>query len=365
MAIPFVLPTPWDGCAAKPWSALRKRIPFDAAALLLIDPAKPDASGVLGGRGLTGKHLAAWLDANASGDALLKRAARDGHAAADKAAPAPTAAMPKGLRIAVAAVPCDAVGKRFWVLAVGRKKGGAYSAEHRHRLQNALLSIRSRFDCIPENDPGLQRVLIDADGRVMHVDTDSRLSLPVDLAPLQALVEDVLEIEAQRWPGSASGGPHDVFPPHGNGPSLWARVERQPDWGKGLSPATTLTIRPIEGLAPPGVGRVEDERIGQAMGVITDHFAQAPSLNELAAQFDISPFHFHRLFSAQAEISPKHLALRVQLLHARHMLRTTTMPIRDVADECGFSSHGHFSATFHRMVGLTPVDYRLGGVPLE
>ncbi|MEM9416649.1 MAG: AraC family transcriptional regulator [Planctomycetota bacterium] len=363
MPAPFSLPTPWNGCSAKPWSALRKRLPFDAAALLLIDPARPDASGVLGGRGLNGKHLAAWLDANASGDPLLKRAARDGKAVSDKATPASTAALPKGLHVAVSAAPCAPAGKRRWALAVGRKKGGAYSTDEQHRLHLALMSLRSRFDAIPDNEPGMQRVLVDQAGQVMHTDTDSRLSLPIDLSPLQALVDEVLAIEAQRWPKLAAGEPHDLFPPHGRGPALWARIERQPNWGQGIAPATCLTLRPIPGLAPPGVGLVEDGRVAQAMGVITDQFAQTPSLNDLAALFDISPFHFHRLFSAQAEISPKHLTLRVQLLHARHMLRTTTVPIREVADACGFSSHGHFSATFHRMIGLTPVDYRLGGTP--
>ncbi|MFI4860225.1 MAG: helix-turn-helix transcriptional regulator [Phycisphaerales bacterium JB063] len=359
----FVLPTPWDGAVAKPWSALRKRIPFDSAALLLTDPARPGASGILGGRKLSSTHLAGWLDASANGDALLQQAARDGQAAPDKPLTSAAAGLPKGLHAAVSAIPNAPGGSLYWVLAVGRKKGGAYTADEHHWLHVALMSIRSRFDAIPENDPGLQRILIDAEGQVMHADTESRLSLPTDLGPLQVLVDEVLEIEAQRWPELKHDAPRDVFPPNGKGPTLWARIERQPDWGKGVSPAICLTLRPIDGLAPPAVGRVEDNRIAQAMGVICDQYAQCPSLNDLAAQFEISPFHFHRLFSSQAEISPKHLALRVQLLHARHMLRTTTVPIRDVADLCGFSSHGHFSATFHRMVGLTPADYRLGTAP--
>ena len=353
-----VLPAPWEHPGARAWSALRKRIGFDAAVLHLTDPARPDVAGVLDARSVTGRQIAAWQAGCPSGDPLMRRAAKSGLASPDKPLAKAAAGLPAGLHAVVAAGRCAPAGRRFWVLALGRKKKAYTDAEA--RLTSLALSVlRARFDTVPPGEAGMSRVLAEPGGRVMHVDQERRLSLGGDVSPVQALVEEVLAIEAQRWPGRPGQAAHDVFPPADRGGPLWVRVSRLPGPGGALF----LALRRVHGVAPPGVGLIEDGRVAQAVGHLTDEFADAPPLNDLAARFEVSPFHFHRLFTTQAQISPKHLVLRVQLVHARWLLRTTLDPIREIAERCGFSSHGHFTATFHRIVGLTPLDYRLGQDP--
>lgn len=330
---------------------------------MLIDPGRPDAAGVLGVRGLTAKQVSDWLDRSTQGDPLLKRAAKAGHAASHQAKSAAGAGLPKGMCATVAAR-CSAPGSRYhWFLVLGRPKE-AFTREETDYARLALMAIQSRFDTAPDAEPGLHRVLADADGRVMHVDAGSRLGLPADLAPMQELVDETLSIEAQRWPnGPSSDTPRDVYPPNAWDASLWVRILRLPGWGKGRPGAVMLEVRPILGVAPPAVGRVPNDRVADAIGMLCDRYADAPSLFETAEQYEISPFHFHRLFTTQAQVSPKHLVLRVQLVHARHALRTTRHPVAKIAEDCGFASHGHFTSTFHRMVGVTPMEFRLGQDP--
>ena len=43
---------------------------------------------------------------------------------------------------------------------------------------------------------------------------------------------------------------------------------------------------------------------------------------------------------------------------AKWMLRALRIPIGSIAEMTGFSSHGHFTSTFHRLIGVSPTEYR-------
>jgi len=47
------------------------------------------------------------------------------------------------------------------------------------------------------------------------------------------------------------------------------------------------------------------ERIAKAIEYLSEHFLEQPDLDEVAAQVHLSPFHFQRLFTAWAGVSPK------------------------------------------------------------
>src|SRR5690606_25740731 len=119
-----------------------------------------------------------------------------------------------------------------------------------------------------------------------------------------------------------------------------------------------LELRPLEEGDIPPVGVVEDPRVAAAIAFLTDRFASAPTLTEVAEAVQTSPFHFHRLFVRHVGLSPKHYLLRMQLMMAKWMLRATRKAIGDIATATGFASHGHFTATFHRIVGVSPSTYR-------
>jgi len=119
-----------------------------------------------------------------------------------------------------------------------------------------------------------------------------------------------------------------------------------------------LQVRALEEDALPPVGVVKDDRVARAIAHIHDHFHESPSLADIAQVVHVSPFHFHRLFTRQVGVSPKHYLQRKQLQVAKWLLRQGGIPIGDIAQRTGFSSHGHFTSTFHRLVGLSPSDYR-------
>jgi AraC-like DNA-binding protein len=95
-----------------------------------------------------------------------------------------------------------------------------------------------------------------------------------------------------------------------------------------------------------------------ALSYIEDKYTMDISLNELASQVHISPFHFSRLFSKICGVSFKLYLNTIRINNAETLLSTTDMPIVDIALECGFNSLRTFNRVFKSVKGKTPSDVR-------
>jgi AraC family transcriptional regulator len=87
-------------------------------------------------------------------------------------------------------------------------------------------------------------------------------------------------------------------------------------------------------------------------------FSSDLSLQALASESGYSRVHFIRMFKAATGYSPHNYLLNLKLERARELLKNPSMSLIDIALDCGFSSHSHMSRLFHRIVGVTPSDYR-------
>lgn len=87
----------------------------------------------------------------------------------------------------------------------------------------------------------------------------------------------------------------------------------------------------------------------------------APALAELAAQAGMSPSHFHRVFKAEAGLTPKAYASACRARRLREALGTPAASVTDAYYDAGFSSGGRFYESADRLLGMRPRDYRAGG----
>lgn len=94
------------------------------------------------------------------------------------------------------------------------------------------------------------------------------------------------------------------------------------------------------------------DRIDRAGGTL--------SLADLAAEMQMSPAHFQRLFSQWAGVSPKRYQQYLTLGHAKALLaeRSTTLA---TAHEVGLSGSGRLHDLFLRWEAMSPGDYARGG----
>lgn len=106
------------------------------------------------------------------------------------------------------------------------------------------------------------------------------------------------------------------------------------------------------------------DRIETAIRFIEDNAAEQPSLEEVAAAVDLSPFHFQRLFRRWAGISPKRFLQFVTVEHAKELLSSSTS-VMETAFEVGLSGPARLHDHFVALEAVTPGEYKSGGAGVE
>lgn len=91
---------------------------------------------------------------------------------------------------------------------------------------------------------------------------------------------------------------------------------------------------------------------------IRAHLSEDLSLESLAAQANLSPVYFHKLFSAHLGMTPAAFVLSCRIAGAKAMLKTSELSIAEIATRCGFSSQSYFNFRFKEVTGETPLQYR-------
>ncbi|GAB3711444.1 methylated-DNA--[protein]-cysteine S-methyltransferase [Spirosoma flavus] len=102
------------------------------------------------------------------------------------------------------------------------------------------------------------------------------------------------------------------------------------------------------------------EQIARAIEHLTAHYQAQPSLRELAEKANLSEFHFQRLFTEWAGVSPKKFAQYLTLEHAKNRLRNGA-PLADAAHDAGLSGTGRLHDLFVSIEGVTPGQFKQSG----
>lgn len=105
-------------------------------------------------------------------------------------------------------------------------------------------------------------------------------------------------------------------------------------------------------------------RIAEAIRYLGENFRSQPDLDELASKMHLSSFHFQRMFSEWAGVSPKKFLQYLSLEHAKGMLRERAT-LMDTAFETGLSGTGRLHDLFIHIEGMTPGEYKNGGAALS
>ena len=114
----------------------------------------------------------------------------------------------------------------------------------------------------------------------------------------------------------------------------------------------------------PGPRARDYSVVAKAIAFITEYSIQQPTLDEIASHVGLSSYHFQRLFTRWAGISPKAFLQTLTVDHARHLLRQSAS-VLDTAYEVGLSGPGRLHDLFISYEAMTPGDYKAGGAGLE
>jgi len=102
-------------------------------------------------------------------------------------------------------------------------------------------------------------------------------------------------------------------------------------------------------------------RIAAAIEYIHDNYASQPSLEEIAEKIALSPFHFQRLFTEWAGVSPKKFLQYITIGNAKKLLQGSGLTLLDTAIETGLSGTSRLHDLFIQIEGMTPGEFKNGG----
>jgi AraC family transcriptional regulator len=92
---------------------------------------------------------------------------------------------------------------------------------------------------------------------------------------------------------------------------------------------------------------------------IDAHLDTDLSIDRLASEVHISPFHFARLFRSTFDMPPHRYVMQMRIARAARFLHTDQhRTIMDIALATGFASHAHFTRAFKCHMGKTPASWR-------
>ena len=92
---------------------------------------------------------------------------------------------------------------------------------------------------------------------------------------------------------------------------------------------------------------------------VREHLRRNIALNDLAAAVGLSRFHFARRFKQSTGQTPHAFVMAERLARSQTLLRRTSVPLPDVAAQCGFSDQSHMNRVFAKHLGITPGQYRV------
>ena len=98
--------------------------------------------------------------------------------------------------------------------------------------------------------------------------------------------------------------------------------------------------------------------VRQAIAAMHERYFEPITLNDLASEVFVSPFHFSRIFSRATGVTPGRYLTAVRLFEAKRLLLTTSLTVSDIVCSVGYSSVGTFTSRFTRAVGMSPTQYR-------
>lgn len=121
------------------------------------------------------------------------------------------------------------------------------------------------------------------------------------------------------------------------------------------------TIRLATGVPadPRGLPRNAEARVSGAVRTIDDDPHEQLTLETLATESGLSPYHFLRTFERLTGVTPHQYVLRARLRKAALRLADGAERITDVAFDCGFGDISNFNRAFRGEFGVSPRAFRL------
>lgn len=91
---------------------------------------------------------------------------------------------------------------------------------------------------------------------------------------------------------------------------------------------------------------------------LQQNFRENCTLTQVAAQVNMNPSYFSRMFSKKTGKSFISYLTDIRIDHAKKLLCTSNNPISNISEQSGYKNQYYFSNAFKRLTGLSPIEWR-------
>lgn len=106
------------------------------------------------------------------------------------------------------------------------------------------------------------------------------------------------------------------------------------------------------------VSPMNDRRLRTAMDYMESHYSESLTLEEITKHCGLNHTTLNELFKQEMRMTVMEYLTHYRIKVARKHLAYTELPLKEIADRCGFKTVQHFSRVFKEKVGETPLTFR-------
>ncbi len=91
---------------------------------------------------------------------------------------------------------------------------------------------------------------------------------------------------------------------------------------------------------------------------VLNHYKESIGLTEAAHAAGVNSAYLSYLFRQEMKVGFSNFLLNCRLKYAMDMLESTSLKIREVAEQSGFNDYHYFAKVFKKQIGISPAEYR-------
>lgn len=91
---------------------------------------------------------------------------------------------------------------------------------------------------------------------------------------------------------------------------------------------------------------------------LLNHYQEKNTLDELGVRFNINPYYLQKQFKRYVGMSPSEYQIFLRMTKAKELIRSTKLPVGEIAYAVGMENLGYFTRQFKQQEGITPQTYR-------
>ena len=110
--------------------------------------------------------------------------------------------------------------------------------------------------------------------------------------------------------------------------------------------------------------QINYRRVAEAIKYLTEHFREQPSLLEVAENANVSPYHFQKIFTDWAGISPKKFLQYLTVDELKKEIQRTHN-LSEAAERVGLSAQSRVYDLFVNIEAVTPQEFKTQGAGIK